>query len=481
MKKILFVFTLSLILAATGYVFSAGYYGTTSGGSTEGLTLGTNSTLTVADSVAANITAPFGSGAFADTYTGTGAENITTTNLTATTANITTLTAATANITSGNITGITNLGATTANATTVNVSGVLGANVINASGTLTAVPSATAPIMFGNTTPVNTSTGATFPTAVKTQISKASAFTDAAVGDLIIVTGGTGATTGQYRLTTKTSNDLVVVDRNIHASGSDITDGAFSVYKDVVILRPTDGTNGMMLNSYSHQNKPLQLGGTTYTSSSASALSYDVTMGERTLWFSSTGGALWGTTNSLYVEGATNGIQFLSANATSTWNINSSGHLLATDNTFDIGATGAKRPRTGYFGTSVITPKSTIKGTAGGLSRLKYEVLSGAMTSGSVTITMGIPTNARLLGIQLKVRDLITSGDGGTTWSAAFAGGATDTIGSGYAFAVNTVANVLIPSNVTTAGTNIVITPDSGTFSAGNVQAIVYTEELDAI
>jgi hypothetical protein len=32
------------------------------------------------------------------------------------------------------------------------------------------------------------------------------------------------------------------------------------------------------------------------------------------------------------------------------------GHLLFTDNTYDIGASGATRPRTGYFGTSVISP-----------------------------------------------------------------------------------------------------------------------------
>jgi len=32
------------------------------------------------------------------------------------------------------------------------------------------------------------------------------------------------------------------------------------------------------------------------------------------------------------------------------------GHLLFTDNTYDLGASGATRPRTGYFGTSVITP-----------------------------------------------------------------------------------------------------------------------------
>lgn len=32
------------------------------------------------------------------------------------------------------------------------------------------------------------------------------------------------------------------------------------------------------------------------------------------------------------------------------------GHLLFTDNTYDIGASGATRPRTGYFGTSVVSP-----------------------------------------------------------------------------------------------------------------------------
>lgn len=39
------------------------------------------------------------------------------------------------------------------------------------------------------------------------------------------------------------------------------------------------------------------------------------------------------------------------------WQVNASGHLLGVDdNTYDIGATGATRPRTGYFGTSVVVP-----------------------------------------------------------------------------------------------------------------------------
>lgn len=43
------------------------------------------------------------------------------------------------------------------------------------------------------------------------------------------------------------------------------------------------------------------------------------------------------------------------------WSINSSGSFLAgLDNTYDIGASGATRPRTGYFGTSIVTPAATV-------------------------------------------------------------------------------------------------------------------------
>lgn len=51
---------------------------------------------------------------------------------------------------------------------------------------------------------------------------------------------------------------------------------------------------------------------------------------------------------------------------TSRWRANSSGHFLAVaDNTYDIGASGATRPRTGYFGTSVVVGPATIRNVAG--------------------------------------------------------------------------------------------------------------------
>lgn len=55
-------------------------------------------------------------------------------------------------------------------------------------------------------------------------------------------------------------------------------------------------------------------------------------------------------------------------NSTDRWKIDGTGaHFLAlTDNTQDIGATGATRPRTGYFGTSVVSPQFTMStGNAG--------------------------------------------------------------------------------------------------------------------
>ena len=51
------------------------------------------------------------------------------------------------------------------------------------------------------------------------------------------------------------------------------------------------------------------------------------------------------------------------------------GNLLFTDNTLDIGASDATRPRTGYFGTSLIVP--TIIGGTGTTSDLNLKTTSG--------------------------------------------------------------------------------------------------------
>lgn len=122
-------------------------------------------------------------------------------------------------------------------------------------------------------------TTCTFPTANKNQISKTAVGTNLAVGDLVLVTAGTNATLAAYRATVIDSADLITVDRDIHAHGSDITDGAVSTIKDGILLAPTDGTNGQRMMNYSHQDKPLQIGGDIPAATGHSLGSEDVLIG----------------------------------------------------------------------------------------------------------------------------------------------------------------------------------------------------------
>jgi hypothetical protein len=63
---------------------------------------------------------------------------------------------------------------------------------------------------------------------------------------------------------------------------------------------------------------------------------------------------------------------------TLTINSTITSNLIFTDNTYDIGASGATRPRTGYFGTSVITPALTVSGLTSG--RVPYATTAGLLT-----------------------------------------------------------------------------------------------------
>jgi hypothetical protein len=117
----------------------------------------------------------------------------------------------------------------------------------------------------------------------------------------------------------------------------------------------------------------------------------------------------------------------------------------------------------------------TTYGTTGGYVRKVAEAtatLSGATTD----IALAIPTNSKLLGVQFRVGSTITSGDGGTTWNASYSGGSTTSLVTGQSFTSNTKVNKMHVDEVTSAETNITITPDSGTFSGGEIRAIVYYE-----
>jgi hypothetical protein len=71
-------------------------------------------------------------------------------------------------------------------------------------------------------------------------------------------------------------------------------------------------------------------------------------------------GAGTGSARNLWIAAGGGSNLYLGGNGSQHWQINFNGHLLAsTDNTFDIGQSGATRPRTGYFGTSLIVSADT--------------------------------------------------------------------------------------------------------------------------
>jgi len=123
-------------------------------------------------------------------------------------------------------------------------------------------------------------------------------------------------------------------------------------------------------------------------------------------------------------------------------------------------------------------------GTTGGLVIKAAEdtvTLSGA----SGDIDVDVPAGAVLLMTQLRVDTLITSGDGATSWTAAYKTGATAQIATGQAFTKNTKVNAFFDANaatpITSDVTKITITPNSNTFSAGVVRAITYYMVAEAM
>jgi len=122
------------------------------------------------------------------------------------------------------------------------------------------VLSATTPALFGGDLIKNV-TGVTISNATPSHLSKDTDIdTNIAAGDMVIVQSGTNATTGIYTVTAVADNDITI-DRN--AVTGACTNAVVDFVKDVIGFFPTDGTNGQRLAGYSHQNKPLQIGGHT--------------------------------------------------------------------------------------------------------------------------------------------------------------------------------------------------------------------------
>jgi len=106
-----------------------------------------------------------------------------------------------------------------------------------------------------------------------------------------------------------------------------------------------------------------------------------------------------GTSRDLQIGTAGTSDFYIRTNNTDRWRVTSTGHMLAhADNTYDIGASGANRPRTGYFVTSVIVGTDT-KLTNGVISTLNINnadntntLWAFASSSANATFSLGATT-----------------------------------------------------------------------------------------
>lgn len=135
-----------------------------------------------------------------------------------------------------------------------------------------------------------------------------------------------------------------------------------------------------------------------------------------------------------------------------------------------------------YNGTIEFAALAITHTTSYGGGHSREVVPSVANAAGaSFNIALNIPAGCRLKGIQLRVNTALTSGNGGTSWSAVWsAGGQNQSICTGQAFAQSTKVKKFFDTNlnsdITTDATYITVSINSGTFSGGSILAIAYYE-----
>jgi len=162
-----------------------------------------------------------------------------------------------------------------------------------------------------------------------------------------------------------------------------------------------------------------------------------------------TGSANGGNLNFYYFPAGSSGVtENTRANA---WRISgSAGHLLGvTDNTFDIGANGATRPRTGYFGTSIVSPIGTFA------TSISSPKITNLTTNGLITTSSGDGT----LGITVPATGILTFL--ATSSSANLASALTDETGTGATVFAGSPTFTGTTTMATAAPTNIVSTPSA--------------------
>lgn len=150
------------------------------------------------------------------------------------------------------------------------------------------------------------------------------------------------------------------------------------------------------------------------------------------------GGATINPTNT-FIPYRSNSTTFLDsplARTSATVITSTAGLRFSTDNTLDIGATGALRPANGFFGTSLVSPLMVLTGATSGTLTLKVAAIAGtntltfpagttdfSATGGASQVVKQVTAGAAFTVARLACADLSDSG-AGCTGSGATPGGA---------------------------------------------------------
>lgn len=153
------------------------------------------------------------------------------------------------------------------------------------------------------------------------------------------------------------------------------------------------------------------------------------------------------------------------------------------DNTLDIGNL-ASNNRDIHASRSFIN-KGVASTEGYGQLALKYISASKAFAGGATeVIPVQVPTGAILVTALLR-NDTTLVGAGAASYSAAYSTGSTQAISSGTNFVKNTKVTTPFDANaataITSAATDITLTPNAGTLDTGTVTAVVYYYEPTAL
>lgn len=168
--------------------------------------------------------------------------------------------------------------------------------------------------------------------------------------------------------------------------------------------------------------------------------------------------------------------------STARWLINGSGILLPnTDTTYDVGNL-LVNPRDIHASRSFI-----LKGIAAeGYAQWATKSITASTTfagGATETIAVQVPSGAKIIGVAWRIDVDIVLGGGGVNFDLAYSGGATQAIVTDETTLTKNNKDTIFfnsnaATNITSALTDIVVTPDAGTLDSGAITCVVFYELL---